>query len=461
MSEKENQLTRKFGLPMAICAIVGVVIGSGIYFRNEDVVRAVQGNLMLGILAWLVGGVIMLSFAYCFAKLATRHEKMNGAVDFGEAMVGKKYGYFLGWYMGLAYIPAITAVMAWVSARFTVILFGWDVNPVTSGQTFMLAGFYLIAINVMNMLSHKISAKFHISATVIKLVPLILMGVVGTIIGLINGITVGNVGSSIAGVAVENPFMTALVATAFAYDGWWVVASLNSEVRNSRRNLPIAMIVGGIMIIGIYLLYFIGIFSSSSIDDLAGQAGVLGAFQSIFSNIAGTLLFVFIVISCLGTLNGVVMAGQRSMYSLSLRNRGPDPELFSQVDKKTNNPHNSSAIAMLISASVLVLLGGNFMGWYGTNIDIPGLASIFFWAMLIPIFVAMIFKQKDLNWFDRFVAPVIAIAGAIFMVYASIDAQRMNVLWFALATLVIIGFGALFLIKNHKSQNKVVGQTVE
>jgi len=437
---------------MSICAIVGVVIGSGIFFQNEQVLQAVQGNLALGLVAWIVGGLIMLSMAYSFAVLSTRHEKVNGTVDFGEALVGKKYGYFLGWYMGMAYIPAIVAVMAWASARFTAELFGWNLN---GGEMLLMAGFYLIAVYVMNVLANKLTQKFLVSATIIKLIPLILMAIVGTIVGLVNGNTAANIGNVVIEGSSANPFFLALVATAFAYDGWWVVSSLNSEIKNSKKVLPFAMVVGGIIIIVVYALYFVGIFSSSPLADLVREdAGVRSAFRGIFGGVGGTLLLVFIVVSCLGTLNGVMMASQRSMYSLSMRNRGPNPKLFVQVDKVTNNPHNSSAIGLLMAAVILVLVGGNGLGWFaGRNINIPVLSSVFFWLMLIPIFVCMIIKQKDLHWFNRFVAPSLAIVGALFMIVAAIYVHRVNVAIFAIAAAVIMGIGVLFIIIRNKNND--------
>ncbi|MCL2846473.1 MAG: APC family permease [Firmicutes bacterium] len=464
--ETENKLKRKYGFVMAVCMIVGVVIGSGIFFRNEDVIRAVQGNLFMGLGAWIVGGLIMLAFAYTFAVLATRHEKMSGMTDYADAMVGKRYGYFLSWFMALFYIPAITAVMAWVSARFTVELFGWNASPVFSGQTMMLAGVYLIAIYVMNALGPKLAARFHVSTTVIKLIPLLLMGVVGLIVGLARGTIGSNYGATLPDMGyVANPFFLALVATAFAYDGWWVITSMNSEIKNSRRNMPMAMIVGGIIIIAVYAIYFIGIYSSGNIADLARAGGVMGAFTGIFGSAAGTVLFVFIVISCLGTLNGVTMAGQRAFYALAIRKKGPGQELFIQVDKKTNVPHNSALMSLLVAVIALMLFGGNFAGWYGwapgdgpMPVDLPGFAPITFWAFLVPILIGMMIKQRDLNFFNRFIAPGAAIAGCIFMIYAAVDIHRLNVVWYLLAFGVIMGIGALFLLKKDRAEDAVAAE---
>ena len=67
----DQQLTKKYGLLTAIAMVVGIVIGSGVFFKAEKVLTATGGDLPLGILAWVIGGVIMISCAYTFAVMAT------------------------------------------------------------------------------------------------------------------------------------------------------------------------------------------------------------------------------------------------------------------------------------------------------------------------------------------------------------------------------------------------------
>ena len=119
--------------------------------------------------------------------------------------------------------------------------------------------------------------------------------------------------------------------------------------------MPIALVGGMLIIIIIYILYFIGIFSAAPIAEIAGGEGVMGAFVNVFSAIAGTGLFVFIVISCLGTLNGIAVGGQRTYYSLALQKKGFKPELVSQIDQVTNVPNNSAVLFLLSVAAWMVV----------------------------------------------------------------------------------------------------------
>lgn len=73
----EQQLTKKYGLPTAICMVVGIVIGSGIFFKAEKILNATGGDLRTGILAWIIGGLIAISNACAFAVMATRYQKVG------------------------------------------------------------------------------------------------------------------------------------------------------------------------------------------------------------------------------------------------------------------------------------------------------------------------------------------------------------------------------------------------
>ena len=92
----ENTLNKRYGLITAIAMVVGIVIGSGVFFKAEKILLSTGGNLPLGILAWIIGGCIMIVCAYTFAKMATKYEKVNGIVDYAEAAIGPKYGDYVG-----------------------------------------------------------------------------------------------------------------------------------------------------------------------------------------------------------------------------------------------------------------------------------------------------------------------------------------------------------------------------
>ena len=158
----ENQLNKRYGLFTAIAMVVGTVIGSGVFFKAETVLKSTGGNMPLGIVAWALVGLIMIICSYTFAILAARFEKVNGIVDYADVTVGQKYGYYVGWFMTTIYMPCITSVLAWVSARYTAVLLGWDI---TGGSAMTIACLFLVGSYTINALSPIIAGKLQITTT--------------------------------------------------------------------------------------------------------------------------------------------------------------------------------------------------------------------------------------------------------------------------------------------------------
>ena len=94
----ENKLTKKYGLLTAICMVVGIVIGSGVFFKAQTVLQKTGGDMPLGIIAWIIGGLVMIACILAFSSMAQKYEKVNGVVDYAEATMGKKYAYLMGWF---------------------------------------------------------------------------------------------------------------------------------------------------------------------------------------------------------------------------------------------------------------------------------------------------------------------------------------------------------------------------
>lgn len=461
-----DQMQKRYGLFTAICMVVGIVIGSGVFFKAQDILNYTGGNLALGILAWVIGGVIMIICAFNFANFATKYLKVNGVVDYAEAIVGPRYAYMTGWFLTAIYYPAMTAVLAWVSARYTLILFNANAD-ITSGLCMSLGAFYLCLAYAVNVLSPRIAGKFQVSATVIKLIPLAIIVVVGTIAGLANGNTTEAFASSVK--TSSNSFdsvFAGIGAAAFAYEGWIIATSINSELKDAKKNLPRALVIGTAIIMMIYITYFIGLTGGASVEVLETQ-GSTAAFKNLFGAVGSTVLNVFIVISCLGTLNGLMLANTRSLYSLSARGVGPAPKTFSQLDPQTNMPLNSSALTLLFC-------GAWYFYFYGANLTSPifgpfsfdssELPIITVYALYIPIFIMFIAKEGKGNVFKNVIMPALAIICSLFMIFVAIYAHGIvkykaaaasgefsfPVLFYLIVFAVIMAIGALLYKRNHK-----------
>ena len=397
------------------------------------------GNLKQGIAVVGVVGLICIICSLVFAELGSRYEKVSGVVDYAEVALGPRYAYYVGWFMATIYIPALCAMLAFFSAMMFLQLFGISAVDFATGQINFLAigtgaGFLMLGYGI-NAISPKLAGRLQVGMTVIKLIPLVLMGVVGTIVGLTSGATANVLDfvNTAAYTPVEGGFFNAVVGFAFAYEGWILATSINSELKDAKKNLPIALIVGALVTIVIYALY---IFAMSSVGDVGtivgtwpfGEGLARIAFSKIFGNAIGTIVYEFITISCLGTMNGLIMSSCRAQYALAARGMGPMPAFIGDVDDQNNFAIKSSVLGMMLGGfwyawTVVMWMGGPGMfgqfhaiEWLAWEPDEIGIICLY--VMYIPMMIGLMVKAKDLGFFKRFVLPTLGLCCCLFFCYA-------------------------------------------
>ncbi len=440
-------MEKRYTLPVAIAMVVGTVIGSGIFFKAEAVLKGTGGNLGIGILAFIIMGIVMIISACTFGIVAQSHEGVDGLVGFAKASCGKTYSYYVGWFMAVVYYPSLVGVLCWLPARYFGVLIGWE-DP-TSGPVMTLAIFFMVVTYLMNALAPKLAGKFQISTTIIKLIPLLLMAVVGTIVGLSNGQINYNFANVVdPSVAPLAGLFGGVVSLSFAFEGWICATSIGSELKDSKRNLPKALLIGTVIVAVVYVVYYIGL--SGAIDSATlmanAQSGAKSAFMNVFGQVGGIAIFAFVSISCWGTCNGLMMAVTRGMYDLAADGENEKLAMFRNIDPTTNMPTNSTVFGIFVSGLWLVYFyGANLTaGWFGPFcFDSSELPIITLYALYIPIYFSLM-KRKDLSAFRGKVMPILATLCSLFMVYATIRAYHIKVLFYLIIFVVILLIGAFF-----------------
>ncbi len=437
-------LQKKYGIWTATAMVIGIVIGSGVFFKADDVLAASGGKLPIAMLAWLIGGVIMVVTAFVFSKIATRIEKVNGLVDYFEEAYGWRAGYLVAWFMTFIYYPTLVAVLAWVSANYTSGLFGFEHG------VWLIASIYLVFFFLLNVYSPVLAGKWQVSATVIKLIPLALIAVVGLITGLMNGQTISSFTNAAKTVSSGGGLAVATLATAFAYEGWIIATSINAELKDAKRTLPKALFFGSTAVVIIYMLYYLGISGVLSNDQVlaAGNDAPVQVISLIFGRMGGTLLTVFVIISCLGTLNGLIMGSSRGMFCIATRGLGPQPDFFRAIDFRTNSTKNSAILGFVLSAFWLLVWYGNFAGWFGKFMDISELPIAFLYVIYIALYIWVMKTFCDNGPVTRFVAPILAGIGSLYIIWGAI--QKDMFIHFFLLTLVILLAGLPFMREKKR-----------
>lgn len=432
-------LQRKYGIWTATAMVIGIVIGSGVFFKADDVLKASGGSLPTALLAWLIGGTIMVVTSYVFAKIAHRIEKVNGLVDYFEEAYGWRAGYLVAWFMTFVYYPTLVAVLAWVSANYSINLLGLEQG------VWLLSLVYMVLFFLLNIYSPVLAGKWQVSATIIKLIPLGLVAIVGCVTGLASGQTFASFANSAQTVAQGGGLAVATLATAFAYEGWIIATSINAELKDAKRSLPKALFFGSVAVVIIYMSYYLGISGVLSNEQViaVGDGAPVEVISIIFGRMGGTLLTVFVIISCLGTLNGLIMGASRGMFSIASRGLGPKSEFFRAVDPGTNSTRNSALLGFVFSAFWLLVWYGNFAGWFGKFMDISELPIAFLYVIYISLYIWVMRRFKGLGPLSRFAAPVMAGIGSLYIIWGAI--QKDMFIHFFLLTLTIVVAGLPFM----------------
>lgn len=448
-------LQKKYGFFTAVSMVVGIVIGSGVFKSAGSVLGAAGGDMKIAILAWLIGGIIMIASAYSFSLISARLPRITGVVDYMELVAGKKMGYMVEWFMTIIYYPSLVSILSWLAASITVNLLGFS-DSVNSIYVWICTLLYLFGTFGLSLLSPILAGKWQVSATVIKLIPLLLIAIAGLSVGLFKGSLVDSM-TGIAPQAVSGSLVQAVAITVFAYDGWILATSISSELKNPKRNVPLALLFGSIIVVIAYIVFFIGlsgVISNQEAIDLSGSLDIsVLAAKRLFGTIIGSSVSVLILISVLGTLNGLIMATLRGMYTISAKEKGPYPQQFQKISKH-DVPYNSLIVGLIASLFWISIWYGNFNGWFNGFMDTSILSIVFLYLFYILVYVYIIRKMKDLHIFNRFVVPVIASIGALYLVYGAFTSDQKMFFYYVVIVAIIMLLGFLTYDQRVKKGSK-------
>lgn len=305
-----KQLQRSMGLTTGISIVVGTIIGSGIFFKQAQVL-SITGSTTGALLAWLFGGLITLMAGLTISELGSRIPSTGGLYVYIHKVFGPAAGFLSGWGQSFLYGPAIVASL---SAYFAILITNFFYLPSEWAKWIGLLS--IIFITGMNLLDNRVPAAFAVATTSIKLLPIIAIIVFGLFFGNVNalGQTLDTIVATPGG-----RFGMAILATLYAYDGWATLTSLGGELKDPIKNIPRSIIYGLIIVIVAYVGITYGVMQSMPANEIIalGDNATFGVVTTAFGDLGGRLLSLAILISIAGTLNGKMMALPRSIYAMA------------------------------------------------------------------------------------------------------------------------------------------------
>lgn len=452
-------------MPTAITMIVGICIGSGIFFKSDNVLVATNGNVMLGVVSFVLGAFSIIFGGLAISELASRTDKPGGLVTYAEEFVSSRFASAVGWFQTFVYIPGLCCVVAWAAGLYTCQLFGWQIENQFELEV-GLGVIFIIVCFIYNVLSPKFGGFFQNASTVIKLIPLLLIAVGGLIFGdpvtnftTTSAVTAGTASSGNSVMSTIALVIAAVGPVAFSYDGWVVSTTIAHEVKNSKKNLPRALVVGPLFVLIVYVLYFVGVSSFLGPEKVIelGDDSVAAIFNQWVGPIGAKLLLTFVVISVMGTLNGIILGYIRLPYSLALRgDMMPGSKHLSKMNKKINMPINSAILGCVMCVSWLLLHYITTKRGTLGNSDVTEI-SIISSYVLYSILYIQVFRMwclgKVKGVLRGVVVPILAIVGALFMLAGGV--QNPQFVYYLLFCLSFLLLGMIYYeyLKNHKNKS--------
>ena len=422
---ENKQLEKSLGVAAALSTVVGMVIGGGVFFKPQAVYTLTGGAPGLGMLVWVLAGIVTIAAGLTAAEVSAAIPKTGGMMVYIEEIYGKKLGFLTGWMQSVLFFPATIAAISVMFGQQAAILLGNEslVIPMTVGV--------ILLIGVLNTFGSKTSGAIQTVSTVGKLLPLILIMIFGFIKGEGNNPIVQPMVAE--GVNPMSIIGQLLIAVLFAYDGWINVGAIAGEMKDPGKDLPKAIIGGLSLVMAVYVvinLAYLWVLPASELAKYASPASAVA--EVLFGSIGGKIINVGILVSVFGCINGYLLTGPRITYTLGKQKT--IPVIFGKLNKN-DVPANATLLMAVLSA--LYALSGQF------NL-LSDLAMFAVWSFYVLTFIGVMKLRKTHPNLNRPykvplypIIPLIAIFSGLFVV--------LNQLLFAGAKSTMMSLGGVVI----------------
>ncbi|MBD8018672.1 APC family permease [Kaistella pullorum] len=456
--EKNQQLEAKYGLFTAISMVIGQVIGSGIFFKVDDVLVATQGNVLAGLLGFVIVGISVVFGAISMSNYAEVLPKDGGVLNYVNFRFGETASYFVGWmYMSLFY-PLLTAVLFTVSGIYIAYFCAEFMSFSPGNLHFLLIGLVNVLIFfVFNIFRPRSSGIFQQFTMVLKILPLILIASIG-ILSLMKGdVEETNTFAFAVKNTSSSPSFILLVAASFvpisfAFDGWYIATQISGEIKNSRKNLPKALIIGTIAVMVIYVSYYSGIVLRMSGDEIIAlkDTYITEFSRKVASNTGALVMQLFIIISVLGAANGLLLATIRVPFQFSNLPKAKKFLNIDVIDPKTKMPVNSAllGLAIIIMYMLIYFVSNTAPVFTERGFDISAIPIVFIYMVNGALFIGLFrLFRKDVFTGNKILKKIMAVTAIFGIVVVLLGtATAPNGITYMLISLVFLVFG--FLLKK-------------
>jgi len=441
--DSEGNPGQVLGLSDATAIIVGLIVGAGI-FGTPAIVAGAAGSESMAILAWVVGGLISIVGAMCYAELATAYPSAGGEYHFLGRAFGRSLAFLYGW-------ARLTVIVAGSIAIFAF-LFGEYLSRVISlgeHSAAIWAGLIVIVLSAVNYIGIREGKAAQDVFTLLEVGGLVLIVVAGLFLAPALS-TVEPAAATAAVPAASIPWYVgagpglAMIFVLFTYGGWNDAAYISAEVKDPKRNMSRALILSISIVTVLYVLVNLAYFRGLGFDAVVRSDAVAAdLLKRVWGEFGEKLISIMIAIAALTSVNGSIIVGARSNYAL-----GRDWPILGWLghwDAKHGSPRNAT-LAQGVIALALVLLGAiQKTGFKG----LVEFTAPVFWAFFLLTGISLfVLRWRDSATERPFrvpgypLLPLVFVVACAYLLYSSIDYHGRN----AVVGVAVLAVGALVLL---------------
>ena len=396
------------GLRAAVALIVGVVIGAGI-FKAPSIVASLSpsAGAMFGM--WLLGGVVSLIGALCYAELATAYPHAGGDYHFLQRAYGRPVAFLFGWARFSVITTGSIALLGFVFGDYLQQVLPFPLGPPGAGPT-LYAAVIIVVLTLVNVRGIRAGAATQTWLTLLEVGGLLLIVAAAALLADPSAPAPAATASAAGAGGASPSYGMAMVFVLLTYGGWNEAAYISAEVRDGRRNMARALTLSVLLITGLYLLVAWACWHTLGMDGMASSEALAADVMRRTVGPGGEVAIALLVaVSALTSINATMIVGARSSYALGCD--WPRLRRLGRWDGARGTP----AVAMLVqgaAALLLVALGAGFGSGFRAMVEFT--APVFWLFFLLAGVSLFVLRRREPDLPRPFRVPLFPLLPLLF-----------------------------------------------
>jgi basic amino acid/polyamine antiporter, APA family len=394
--EQQIGQRRQMGLAATIAVVTGESIALGIFLTPAGMARSLGSPVLLAAV-WFGVGLITLCGALCYSELAVQYPITGGEYVYLREGYGGRIAFLFGWMSAAVMDPGLAAVLAVGAAPYVIAIFG-----LSAKAQLWIPAVILLGLAALNYVGTQLSRSVMTTVNLLKIAVLICLVAWAwishhaTTTNLLP-LTQRRPGSE----PIFGAIAGATVAAFFSFGGWWEAGKVAGEVRNPRRNMPLAFTCGVLLVTAVYLLVSFAFLSVVPLEQIVSNTAFVAQFgEALFGSTGGKVLSACVLLSVLGGLMALTMAAPRVYYAMAKDGAFFAP--FGKLHQRFGTPANA---VLLQTVLALLILG---FGAFDRILSFIIFSAICFLALSVTTLFRT--PQPVRHWWFP-AAPILFLAG--------------------------------------------------